>query len=708
MRPESEILSELESLTSSKGYIYALAWIALTDDIIAYSAQAQGLTDSDFYSEENLIRTEISTLAGLLFKSRITLDPPIESEFGDLIDNTHSLMSELHQALVAPFRPKPEELKAGLVPSFSSLMRESFFYSGESAYYFQFRDFTYEKYIADNDWFVENKGYSVSDYSEILKAISAIYGVNVSSLEGVYSEGKVNLDILLGLFTITESDIVEKSGIDKEIVKKILQDFYADTPCNDEFNHLNDFNLYNAKPLIEISEGVYLLFQIYSICEAFYESPYYWMGGDENYCQTAFANRGKFSESYTARKLSQVFGEKNVHKNVNIISPNKNRISEIDVLVLFSDRAIIVQNKSKRLTLEARKGNDQKIRSDFSESVQSSYDQALLCAWFLGEESFEFRAESGELITVRNNYSEIYPVCIVLDVYPALNFQVRDFLRYEANDVIQPPLVLDTFTLDVFVEFLTSPIRFLSYLNVRANYLERVSSTHEFEVLSYHLKRNLYIDEDVSMVHLHGDISMDLDLAMMARRDSYEGEETPEGVLTRYINTHFGRLLAQIEHEENEALINLGFVLMRAGEDTINVVNDGLETIISAAIRDGGTHDFGFGIADTGVTIHCNRLSFEEAEQRLLTHASLKKYTQKKDSWFALLVSPSTELNLLMCVHINDKWEYSYDMDKAAKMFFQRSPKWESEAAQPPSSKSKDKKRKRRKVKNARRKHRKR
>jgi hypothetical protein len=51
--------------------------------------------------------------------------------------------------------------------------------------------------------------------------------------------------------------------------------------------------------------------------------------------------------------------------------------------VLFGDRALVLQAKSKRLTLEARHGNDLQIQDDFKKSIQDSSDQAYLCAQLL-------------------------------------------------------------------------------------------------------------------------------------------------------------------------------------------------------------------------------------------------------------------------------------------------------------------------------------
>ncbi|MFX5001593.1 prepilin peptidase, partial [Acinetobacter baumannii] len=81
-------------------------------------------------------------------------------------------------------------------------------------------------------------------------------------------------------------------------------------------------------------------------------------------------------------RLEKVFGASNVLRNVDIweTTARKNKISEIDTLVLFGDRAVVLQSKSKRLTLAARKGNDLQLRADFKGAVQDACDQAVLCS----------------------------------------------------------------------------------------------------------------------------------------------------------------------------------------------------------------------------------------------------------------------------------------------------------------------------------------
>jgi len=188
------------------------------------------------------------------------------------------------------------------------------------------------------------------------------------------------------------------------------------------------------------------------------------------------------------------------------------------VLVVWGDRAIIVQSKSKRLTLAARKGNDQVIRDDFKKSVQDAYDQAAQCAKCLGDDRFTLRVGDGREVALPRELKEIYVFCVVADHYPALSFQARQFLKTTAAPRVHPPLVMDVFTIDAMTEMLQSPLHFLSYVNRRANYADQLLASQELTILAYHLKQNLWINPEVNLMHLGDDFSAGLDVAMAARR----------------------------------------------------------------------------------------------------------------------------------------------------------------------------------------------
>ena len=146
------------------------------------------------------------------------------------------------------------------------------------------------------------------------------------------------------------------------------------------------------------------------------------------------------------------------------------------------------------------------------------------------KDGYVYKNESGNEVNIRSKFKMMFPVCIVSDHYPALAAQARHFLNYQTTDVIKHPLRNGCFFLiDMITEMLPSPLRVLDYLIKRSDYGDSLFSNHELVILSTYIKQNLYFDEDPALIMLDDDISVDLELAMLARRDGYEGEVTPEG-----------------------------------------------------------------------------------------------------------------------------------------------------------------------------------
>src|SRR5262249_55527673 len=144
--------------------------------------------------------------------------------------------------------------------------------------------------------------------------------------------------------------------------ERVLDAFTFQDNGNAGFTSLHAYNAASGTPLLRTKTGEYILLQQYSLFEALYESPFFWMNSDKEYAQTALTNRGRFTEAFAFERLEKVFGTAHVYANVDIWKSKGEKQGEIDVLVLFGDRAVVLQAKSKRLTLEARKGNDLQIR----------------------------------------------------------------------------------------------------------------------------------------------------------------------------------------------------------------------------------------------------------------------------------------------------------------------------------------------------------
>jgi hypothetical protein len=221
-------------------------------------------------------------------------------------------------------------------------------------------------------------------------------------------------------------------------VEAVLAAFCFPDDGNPTFTALHEFNAANAFPILKGEDGKYTLFLYASLAEALYETPFYWMAADKSYEATVMANRGLFAEEFTADRLEKVFGGTNVLRNVDVweTKARKKKASEIDTLVLFGDRAIVLWSKSKELTLAARKGNDLQLQADFKGAVQDGCNQAMLCSEHLIRNSAIFAGADGNQIEIPS-LKQVYPVCVVSDHYPALSFQARQFLSYKATGAIQ-------------------------------------------------------------------------------------------------------------------------------------------------------------------------------------------------------------------------------------------------------------------------------
>lgn len=617
------------------------------------------------FSPDHLIRAEISTLIGLMIQGEVDWKMPSPRVVQEQMDRTDALLRELHDTFLPSFSDAIAEQTKVPVKDLELLgrgefLREAIFYGGESAYSFQYRDFAPPKYAADDAWLMANRSFSIFEARTVAHAIARLQEQKLMDTVAHMATIPPEQWSILPGYTFSVEEVGAVSGLPESAVEVVLNAFALTAgEKNKTFRALDDFNVANATPLLR-SNDAFVLFQSYSLVEALYESPFYWMVVDKAYTSTAMQNRGRFTEAFCRDRLELVFGKSRVHTNVDIFESKSKKVGEIDVLVFFGDRAVIVQAKSKRLTLESRKGNDGRIRDDFKKSVQDSYDQGLTCAEKITDPTVKLAGSDGLEIPVPGRVSEIYLLCVVADHYPSLQFQSRQFLRYTQTDVIQAPMVLDVFTLDAITEMLPSPLRFLSYINRRVGYTERLMATHETVILSYHLKKNLWIEEKVDMLMLGDDISVDLDVAMAARRDGVNGQRTPDGILTRLSSTTVGRLITAIESRPEPGVIDFGFLLLAMSGKATTDANTGIDRAARLARRDGQTHDIslGFDSPKSGFTVHCSADPLPAAEAQLRGHCELRKYRQKSKTWFGVCLHPSDQ-----SLRFGFKLDYEWQQD---------------------------------------------
>lgn len=300
--------------------------------------------------------------------------------------------------------------------------------------------------------------------------------------------------------------------------------------------------------------------------------------------------------------------------------------------------------------------------------MQAGYDQALACIECI-KSGVQATANGLKIEPARlSQIKEYYPVCITSEHYPALAHQSRTMLAIVNHELVRGPLVFDIFTLDVIVEMLDKPLYFVDYLVKRSTFLERVLANHELVVLSWYIKKNLHLDDEL-MVYLEDDVLVELDLAMAVRRMGIEGPALPKGQLTRFQGTPIQEIVDAVNASDRAEVQRLGELLIGLSSDAADVLNDGIQRAITMTRDDGKSHDMTMGVAgeEGGITIHCNRMPDHEAMQKLRGHCTMRKYVAKSDRWFGVTLAANGVPRMML--GLMEKWKFSPTLETVSADF---------------------------------------
>ena len=465
-------IAKIEALLQEPGYIYSMTLILLRDLFFTPEESA------DINWQDHLNFQELTLLAGLLVKHPIDFTIPSEEESAKRMERTYELFLELHQKHAQRFMKRLEdhidqkgsqksmEERYRLMFGAGEMMTEPMWYSGSGAYDFQYLSFAVNKYQADESWILQHVGIDVAHMSRIaaeLKKLNERKFADLSRLgAGDFSNAcKLALSVLC-------FDTTELAQIAGDKARAFITAFSL-TPgeVNAGLTAPGQYNALHARPIVRLPDGRYFIPIGFNLSESIYESPFYWMNADKSYAPEALTHRGAFAQEITAQLLRGVFGQSNVFTEVKVEKAKGKTVTDIDVLAVAGNKAVIVQVKSKRLTELARMGDDAKLVGDFQSAIQDAYDQALLSRQAVLEQTNKLIVE-GKEIHLSEKLDEAYLLCVTLDHYPAVTHQVDVYLKRKQHEPV--PIALSIFDLDVLAFYLNDPFEFAYYLRQESPY----------------------------------------------------------------------------------------------------------------------------------------------------------------------------------------------------------------------------------------------
>ncbi|MBI3475973.1 MAG: SEC-C domain-containing protein [Acidobacteria bacterium] len=634
------VIGKIEAVTRQPGFIYTFALILLRDLFFAPNEA----TEINWHDHLNF--QELTFLAGLLVKNEISLSFPAEHESAQWFEEIYRLFDELHKKHHEHFTKEIEKrVKTGIRiedqegdyrRTFGSgeMMKEPIFYGGSGAYDFQYLEFATQKYAADKSWVRRHKGIDIAEMSLIARELKRLhehkYNTHPRVARGEFSK---LCTTALSIFCFEETEL-QQFGV--ETVSACLRAFsLIPGKVNLSLQLPGQFNQLQSNPIIQLPDRRYFLPIGFNLAEAIYECPFFWMNSDGAYTTEALLHRGQFAENITANLLRNVFGAHNVYTDVEIKKTKSQTITDIDVLAVVGNKAVIAQVKSKRLTEVAKLGNDTRLASDFTLAVQEAYDQALLCRRALLDRNSKLLA-GGKEVHLNESIDDAYILCVTLDHYPAVMHQVDVYLKKQAADPF--PVAISIFDLDMLAFYLADPFEFAYYLRQRTELGGYYKADTEMSLLGKHLKQKLFKNNEADLEIVDGSFAQLVDANFPVLRGSVPKTAAADKLHHQWKNADFQNLVDQAKSTNEPRFSDVVFFLYDLAGEGADGLIQALKMLKRKTTADHRSHDARMPFSDSpgGITIVSEPTSPAALREKLLGLSRLAKYKSKADVWLGL------------------------------------------------------------------------
>ena len=101
LRSEQEIFADLHALCTQPGFVHVLAYVCFRDNMVFYNEDVTVEHLREVFGPDKLIRTEITTLLGLMVKAPVDWTVPAREVQQTQLEASERLLLELHQVLSA-------------------------------------------------------------------------------------------------------------------------------------------------------------------------------------------------------------------------------------------------------------------------------------------------------------------------------------------------------------------------------------------------------------------------------------------------------------------------------------------------------------------------------------------------------------------------------------------------------------------------------
>ena len=664
-RDVKDILLDLEHLCQEEGFIYTFSFITFT----ALWMPAERIGEVNWHERPN--HQELALILGFLVKHPLNLAiPESEDVFYYQNDRAHKLLEELHQAHAftysgsvaadAPDSPLRQDATAEAYQDWmdnGSGMVEPIFYAAEGASEYQFLETAERRYKYDSQWIQDQKGMDLGSMIKVTKQLKESQLARAQNLQ--YKDSLRDFcRQCFDLFLFKPEDFPHER-------RHALQHFisaFSIRPgdVNDTLDSIGGYNTVHSHPIVQVSNDNFYVSLLFYLCRSIYESPFYWMVRDEDYRDVALQNRGNATEEIAYETLKMSFGD-NVYRDIKARKDGQD-VTDIDVLVVFDNKAVIVQAKSKKLRISSRLGEGESIRSDFQEAVQSAYDQALISRLALTDHRYELVNSEGKCVLGARALDDVYILCITGDYYPALSVQIQYHLRRSEDDPY--PLAMSLFDLEILSCHLKDPYDFLYYLRQRTLTWEQFRAVSELALLGFHVESKLRPMQDVDFIWVDEHFSESVKASYLMMEGHWPRTHSKSQLAWNWRNESFERIIESVKGLKVSGITDAIFYLFDLAGAQMETLAKYIERVQIATLKDGNWHDCSMPMAGYigGISYICypapsSPREFQMYRDHFQSFGVARKYKGYANEWIALASITGTPKFIDMVWYSREPWQ---------------------------------------------------
>lgn len=455
----------------------------------------------------------------------------------------------------------------------------------------------------------------------------------------------------------------------KEIPIELLKLFSSQFGCNSHFINFpkspawpTNNTIIHSYPLIENKDKFYcfipqlLVRNIGNIIEEWIKRK------DIDYFQEVYQKkRAEYLEKKMIEYMSNMLPGAEVYRKLyyNTYENGEKKRNETDGMILFDENLFIIEGKAGGVSISARRGSIDSMRTEIKELIDDAYEQAVRTKnYILTTKKPVFETENGARIFIRdkNKYSNIYLVNVTLQNLGPVATQLHLIKKLDLIRGKEWPWSVFINDLRVISELIEFPSEFLHFLmrRIQANEYPQFRSIDELDFLMFYFKEGLYLEENTSkdtdiQIPCGYTESLDRYYDFVAGRVS-SGEKPQLDSPSKY-----KELVKKIETTQKLGFTQVGTTLLNLDRKVQQDVIDKVINLHDQSKKDGKDHNISLIFNDFGLTFYLNRLKKRSLLQEIHDYANSKMREIKVDKWIFIIIEDHRDVDYSVSFQIYNR-----------------------------------------------------